>query len=272
MTSQAIDSPDNGIFEDEIEIEKPGLGIKQVGDVLKWIEDLVTALAGYAITFSLAVGVIDLLTDGQLVEQNPWITFAYAVGMATGLTGQLVACSYKASRNYVKGAIAKGVGFTILALILACVEFQAGIIFGFHQAFGTSVDDSIASLGLTKPEFIEIRTFVAVGLTLMSGFLRYQVPSKRLSIEAEKREIARRTALSIAKMEAQKEKTKALLLGVKSVARATTNHTDPASDITPESNINSSPPDGEMERGSNPPNTESDKPVAARGKTTKKKA
>src|SRR5262249_30335645 len=136
--------------------------------ILRWGEEAITALSGYGIIFALAVGVVDLLTDGSFSSQAPWVDYAYAWAMALGIAGQIVRLFARSSRSYNQGRWLRGTAFGVLVLALAYVEYQAGIIFAFHKTFGTPVVQSLAQLGLTQDLFIRSRTAVAVALSVLS--------------------------------------------------------------------------------------------------------
>lgn len=169
---------------------------------LRWVEEAITALSGYGIIFALAVGVVDLLTDGSFSSQAPWVDYAYAWAMALGIAGQIVGLSSRSSRSYNQGRWIRGTAFGLLVLVLAYVEYQAGIIFAFHKTFGTPVVQSLTQLGLTQDIFIRSRTAVAVALSVLSGFLRYQ-PRRKLTIEEIEAENERKARIAASNAKAR---------------------------------------------------------------------
>jgi hypothetical protein len=183
---------DNEVIEED---EHPGFLIPWLIAFLRWIEELITAISGYAISFALAIGVMDILSNGQFVAQFGWVDLTYAGAMAAGIVGQLVASSARASRSFSRGEPVKGVGYLVLVFLLAFTEYQAGILFGYHQAFGISVVDSLGALGLGQAGFIQFRTGVAVFLAVLSGFLRYQ-PAKAKSIAQMRKEAYRKQSIA----------------------------------------------------------------------------
>lgn len=177
-----------------VEEEKSPLGIKYLVAFLSWIEEIITALSGYGLTFALALGVVDLLTDGLFSSSNTWVTSAYAWAMALGIGGQLVGSANRSSKAFHRGQIIAGVAFFVLMLILGFAEYQATTIFSFHKAFGITVDQSLARLGIDQAGFIQLRTGVAVGLVMMSGFLRFQ-PARGKTIAQIQADADRKIAL-----------------------------------------------------------------------------
>jgi phosphotransferase system glucose/maltose/N-acetylglucosamine-specific IIC component len=151
------------------------------------VEELIVALSGYGIVFALGVGVVDLLTDGQLTTQLPWVDYAYAVAFAAAIAGQIIGLSSRSSRSFGRGNWFGGISYSVLVLLLAFTEYQASVIFGFHKAFGTPVIQSIQQLGISESQFIELRAGVGVFLAVLSGYLRWQ-PTKRKSIAQMQRE------------------------------------------------------------------------------------
>jgi hypothetical protein len=154
---------------------------------LRWVEELIVALSGYGIIFAVAVGVVDLLTDGQLTANSPEIDYAYAISFAAAIAGQIIGLASRSSRSYSKGQWLRGSAYTLLVLLLAFTEYQASVIFGFHKAFGTPVSTSLARLGIDQAQFIQLRAGVAIFLAVLSGYLRWQ-PTKRKSIAQLQRE------------------------------------------------------------------------------------
>ena len=163
--------------------------------ILRWLEEGITALSGYGIVFALAVGVVDLLTDGGFTAGAGWVDYAYAWAMALGIAGQIVGLSARSSSSFQRGAWLRGLAFTVLVLALAYVEYQAGVIFAYHKTFGTPVVLALGQVGLTQSAFIQFRTGTAVALAVLSGFLRYQ-PRRTKSVEEIEAENERKTRIA----------------------------------------------------------------------------
>jgi uncharacterized membrane protein YjfL (UPF0719 family) len=181
MAAEEPIATDPGAYE-ELEAPEERLPlIPLLVSFLRWIEELIVALSGYGIVFALAVGVIDLLTDGQLTAQAPWVDYAYAISFAGAIAGQIIGLASRSSRSFSQGQGVRGVAYTLLVLLLAFTEYQASVIFGFHKAFGTPVVDSLQQLGINQSQFIQLRAGVGVFLAVLSGYLRYQ-PKRRKTI------------------------------------------------------------------------------------------
>jgi hypothetical protein len=161
--------------------------IPQLVGVLRWIEELIVALSGYGIIFALAVGVVDLLTNGELTSQVPWIDYAYAISFAGAIAGQIVGLASRSSRAFSQGHPVRGIAYGVLVILLALTEYQAAVIFGFHKAFGTPVATSLQQLGISESQFIQLRAGVGVFLAVLSGYLRWQ-PKKAKSLAQLRRE------------------------------------------------------------------------------------
>jgi hypothetical protein len=186
----------------DTEIEKPDFDTEEMDETeeklflipyligfLRWIEELIVALSGYGIVFALGVGVVDLLTDGSLTSQAPWVDYAYAIAFAAAIAGQIIGLASRSSRSFSRGQWLRGSAYTVLVLLLALTEYQASVIFGFHKAFGIPVSTSLLQLGINASDFIKLRAGVGVFLAVLSGFLRWQ-PKKRKSLAQIRKENA----------------------------------------------------------------------------------
>lgn len=164
-------------FEDE---DIKLIAIPQLVGFLRWIEELVVALSGYGVMVALGIGVIDLLSGANLSDVAA-IPYIYAVSMAVGITGQLIALAARSGKSFNRGQWGRGLAYSVLVAGLAAIEYESGIIFGYHQAFGTSVLSSLAAQGISQSQFIQGRVAVAVVLAVLSGYLRYS-PQRRKSL------------------------------------------------------------------------------------------
>jgi hypothetical protein len=200
----------------DIELEKPDLDNEEMDETeeklflipyligfLRWIEELIVALSGYGIVFALGVGVVDLLTDGSLTSQAPWVDYAYAIAFAAAIAGQIIGLASRSSRSFSKGQWLRGSAYTLLVILLAFTEYQASVIFGFHKAFGVPVATSLAQLGINQGQFIQLRAGVGVFLAVLSGFLRWQ-PTKRKSLAQIRKENAYNLSVAEERAKAQK--------------------------------------------------------------------
>ena len=71
------------------EHELPLLG--GISALFRWLESLVTIASGPILTVGLAVALVDLLTDGQLLASQPLLLYVWAFSQALGVDTQLVA-------------------------------------------------------------------------------------------------------------------------------------------------------------------------------------
>jgi hypothetical protein len=154
-------------------------GIRQIGNVMAWFEAMLTTISGYVLLGAVAIGGIDTLTDGKLTSQGDWTIYLYGIAMASGVGGQLVGLSYRSSRAFGKGGwnIVGGFCFLALVAVLAYLEFITANAFAYHKAFGVPTIETIKSLGWTPQNFVSFRNGVAIGLIILSGFLR---PKKKV--------------------------------------------------------------------------------------------
>jgi hypothetical protein len=69
-----------------------------IGAALRWCEELLVLASGPILTFGLGVGLIALLTDGQLLASAPWLILLWGIAMAAGVDGQLIGSAVKCGR------------------------------------------------------------------------------------------------------------------------------------------------------------------------------
>ena len=69
--------------------EMPLLG--GIAALIRWVEELVSLLAGPLLTVGLGISLVDLLTDGALLSKVPVLQMVWAVSQAIGVDAQLVA-------------------------------------------------------------------------------------------------------------------------------------------------------------------------------------
>lgn len=187
-------------YEDD-DLNMPG--IRQISNGMAWLEALVTALSGYFLTVAMGIGVVDILTDGQLTTSSPYLTYIYGVSMAAGIGGQLVGLSFRAARCFGRksmGGFINGMGFLVLVAILSYLEYISANAFSYHKSFGVPTIQTLHDLGWDQRSFIQFRNGVAVGLIILSGFLRYS-PKPRKSVAQLQADADR--AVAIAAINAQ---------------------------------------------------------------------
>ncbi len=163
------------VVEPEYEDDGGLWGLATLSVILRWVEELITALSGFALTVAACIGVIDLASGGQLTADLPGADFLYAGSLAIGISGQLVGMASRMSRSWQQGSRWTALCFYApLVAMLAWVEWLAGAVYGFERTFREPVTVSLAGLGVSQSQFIDIRSGVAVGLIVLSGMLRYQ--------------------------------------------------------------------------------------------------
>jgi hypothetical protein len=206
-------------YEDFDDSQEKLFAIPYLIGFLRWLEELIVALSGYGIIFAVGVSVVDLLTDGSLTQQWPWVDYAFAVAFAAAIAGQIIGLSSRSSRSFNKGQWLRGSTYTLLVLLLAFTEYQAAVIFGFHKAFGVPVDTSLQRLGIDQAAFIQLRSIVGVFLAVLSGYLRWQ-PTKRKTIAQLQREAEYKRNLADMQAQAQQERIARAAKGVGGLGQA----------------------------------------------------
>jgi hypothetical protein len=192
MSQPSSDTSQQPNAAPQFEEEETFVAIRWLVAFLRVLEDLITAVSGYSVVFALAVGSIDLFSDGKLTADLPWLEILYAFALAIGIAGQLIAVTVRSAQAFRAGNALAGIGFTVLALLLGGVEYEAATVYGFHVVFHEPVAQSLNQLGITQANFIQIRSATAVAIALLSGFLRYQPKVKKSAEEVEKEEEEKR--------------------------------------------------------------------------------
>jgi len=166
-----------------------------IGAALRWCEELLVLASGPVLTFGLGVGLVALLTDGQLLVAASWLLYAWGVAMAMGVDGQLIGAAVKAGRAFRAGKWWHVLGYLVIIAAVGYVAYLAGIVFATVQAEGITTAQALHRLGMDNTTWITERTAVAVGLTILSGLLRYDpatpaVETAEERTEREARELA----------------------------------------------------------------------------------
>lgn len=187
-----------------------------------WIEELLVILSGPLLTAGLFIGLVDLLSDGALILNAPWMLFAWAVAQAVGADGQLIgawARVGKAGRRQDWGAL---VGFLLLGFVLIYIAFVSALVFAFQETYHISTYQALAKLGMDTVSWLWQRTAVSVGLVALSGLLRYTAPKKAIpaSLEDQKRAIQDKMELDALKRQAKGQGLQGWVGVVKGAAQA----------------------------------------------------
>jgi hypothetical protein len=203
-----------------------------IAAIFRWLEELAVIVSGPILTAGLAVALVDLLTDGALLAHAPILLYAWAVSQAVGVDAQLVGSAAKARaaiRARRPWAVA---GYLTLVALLAYVAYVAALVFATQEADGISTAQALARLGMDGTSWLIQRSAIAVGLVILSGFLRYVAPAET-NIADERDRLQRE--LELEPLRAQVRLRKAL--GWRDLGRVITQGT-PAADLE-------SPPSGE---------------------------
>jgi hypothetical protein len=149
-----------------------------IAAIFRWLEELAVIVSGPILTAGLAIALIDLLTDGALLARAPMLLYAWAVSQAIGVDAQLVGSAAKARaaiRARRPWAVA---GYLTLVALLAYVAYVAALVFATQEADGISTAQALARLGMDGTSWLIQRSAIAVGLVILSGFLRYVAPAE----------------------------------------------------------------------------------------------
>ena len=166
-----------------------------IGNILKWLEELVVIASGPLLTAGLAIALIDLLTDGQLLASQPALLYAWAISQAAGVDGQLIGAAVKAGRAMRSGHPWRLLSYSVLIAALGYVAYLASNVFATQQALGLSTQQALGRLGMDSTSWIVARSLLAVVLVVLSGVLRYDpakpaVETAEMRTEREARELA----------------------------------------------------------------------------------
>jgi hypothetical protein len=96
-----------------------------IAGVLRWLEELANILSGPLLTAGLAIALIDLLTDGRLLDSEPSLLYGWAVSQAIGVDAQLVGAWDKARQAVRARRYWSLAGLLVLGLALAYVAWIA---------------------------------------------------------------------------------------------------------------------------------------------------
>lgn len=162
-----------------IERELPMLA--GIGAFVTWCEDLLNILSGPVITAGLVIALVALLTDGDLLVKIPSMTYIWAVSMALGVDAQFVGSAAKAARAIRQRRPWAAFGYFVLCGALGYVGYIASNVFATQEAQGITMAQALQHLGMDGSMWIFQRSFLAVVLVFLSGFLRYVAPGKNVA-------------------------------------------------------------------------------------------
>ena len=156
-----------------------------IGALVTWCEELLAILSGPILTAGLALALIDLLTDGQLVARVPALLYVWAGSQAIGLDAQFIGAAAKLARAIRRRAIWPIIGYAVLCLALGYVGYLASNVFATQEANGITTAEALSRLGMDSTSWIVQRSLLAVALVFLSGFLRYVAPVRSATRSAE---------------------------------------------------------------------------------------
>lgn len=172
-------------------------GLGKIAHLLHWLESLLVLVSGPVLTFGLGVGLVALITDGQLLLSVPWLLYAWGVAMAVGVDGQLLGASVNGGRAIRAQRWAPALGYLVMIGVLSYVSYLAAVVFATAQADGITTAQALALLGMDKTTWIMERSGVVVGLVILSGALRYDPVKKAVETKEEREDRMAREAAEV---------------------------------------------------------------------------
>jgi hypothetical protein len=208
-----------GTVPTEQEHELPALAA--IAGFFHWLEEFLVILSGPFLTAGLGIGLVDLLSDGALFANVPWLLYVWAVAQTVGVDGQLVGTWARVGRAFRQRAWGSVLGFALLGLLLAYVGFVAALVFAYQQSYHLTTAGALARLGFDTVSWLWQRTAVSVGLVCLSGLLRYEKPRPVVvDVEAEIQRIENERRIQAAKAAAQGDRLRGLVGVARGVAQA----------------------------------------------------
>jgi hypothetical protein len=169
---------------------------------LRWLEELVVLLSGPLLMAGLGIGLVALLSDGQLLVRAPWLVYAWAISQTVGVDGQLVGAWYRVSVAVARRRVGVAIAFILLGLLLAYVAYVAALVFSTQQAYHLTTAQALSRLGMDATAWLWQRSAVSVLLVCLSGYLRYRAPRQQhQSLAARKQAIQEAMELSALKQQ-----------------------------------------------------------------------
>ena len=203
---------------DEAAYELPLLAA--IALVLRWLEELIVLLSGPLLMAGLGIGLVALLSDGQLLVTAPWLVYAWAISQTVGVDGQLVGAWYRVSVAVGRRRWGVAGAFTVLGLLLAYVAYVAALVFATQQAYHLATGQALSRLGMDTTSWLWQRSGVSVLLVCLSGFLRYRAPRKDArSLDEKKRAIQEQMELDALKAQQRQQKVAGALGLVRGAAQ-----------------------------------------------------
>ncbi len=195
-----------------------GLGFLAL--IIHWLEEFILLISGPAILLGFIIGLVDLLTAGQLFLDMPNLLIGWAIAQGIGADGQFIGVWSRLNTAWRRerkdwGAILATV---LLGSALAYIMFLGGLIFTYQQTYHISVNAALAQLGMDTVSWIWQRVGLSVVLGVSYAFLRYKEPKKDTrSLDEKKQEMQEEAELAALRQQIQGQK----LAGVVGIARMT---------------------------------------------------
>jgi hypothetical protein len=195
---------------------------------LRWCEELVVLLSGPLLMAGLGIGLVALLSDGQLLVTAPWLVYAWAISQTVGVDGQLVGAWYRVSVAVARRRVGVAAAFALLGLLLAYVAYVAALVFATQQTYHLSTAQALARLGMDTTSWLWQRSGVSVLLVCLSGYLRYRAPRQRQrSLEERKRAIQEQMELDALRQQQRARQARGMMGILRGAVQAARGPVDP---------------------------------------------
>jgi NADH:ubiquinone oxidoreductase subunit 6 (subunit J) len=198
-----------------------------IAATLRWLEELANLLSGPLLVAGLAIALIDLLTDGQLLTAVPALLYAWAIAQAVGVDAQLVGAWDRAKRAVLRRQWWHVAGLVLLGGVLAYVAYVAGYVFAVQESAHISEAAALSRLGMNATTWLWQRVGVSVFLVCLSGYTRYRTP-RQTSLEDERAKLERELTLEPLRQRVRGVK----LAGVRAAATALVGSPAPSPDTS----------------------------------------
>lgn len=217
--------------------EKPPIALPQISGFLTWIESLITLISGPMLTVGGIIALVDLLTDGALQVNVPWILYLWAISQAIGVDGQLIGSAAKSARMAFEKRWPSFLFEFLLMALLGYIALLATIVFGYQQTFHLTTTQALARLGMDSVSWLWQRSAVAVFLIMLSGWRRFIV-KRHVALAVELAEIEREKTLTQAKQELRAVKLKGMIGTVKAGVNTALNRKETPEEPAPDDEAN----------------------------------
>lgn len=223
-----------------------------IGAFVTWCEDLLAILSGPILTAGLAIALVALLTDGQLLARVPALLWVWAISQAIGLDAQFIGAAAKLARAIRRRHVWAVLGYALLCAALGYVGYLASNVFATSEANGVTTAQALARLGMDSTSWIVQRSVLAVVLVFLSGLLRYVAPARNVALSADEERQQLEADLMLEPLRQQKRAMQAR--GLRSVAAAAMGRETPSpAEATPAPSGEATVPSEPSEPSETPP-------------------